>query len=188
MKNLFLTGPVNTGKSTVVSAVLSAFKGLGIKIGGFYTLPYIANGSLKGFYMEPVNFSGYVPEIKERLIAYTDGFKWHPVIETFQGLGVQILEQSLEGDVGLVVMDELGFFETKAISFQEKVMEVLSGKKPVIGVIKPLSTPFLDSIRNRGDTKVIEVTLSNRDILPREIAKTLRREMGLWDSGGPGKA
>ena len=39
-------------------------------------------------------------------------------------------------------MDELGFFESEALNFQKQVLKCLASPIPVLGVIKPLSTPF----------------------------------------------
>jgi nucleoside-triphosphatase len=187
MRNIFLTGPVNAGKSTVINTVISKLGPYGIRVSGFYTLPYIRDGKHEGFFMEPFNFTGPVPDRGKRLIARAAGKKWIPEIETFEELGVRVLDESLRNPSKLVIMDELGFFEARAENFQSKVMDLIGSSKLVLGVIKPVPLAFLDGIRNREDVDVFEVTASNRGYLGQEILSILRTEMGLWDFRGPSK-
>jgi len=89
------------------------------------------------------------------------------MIDAFNTHGTEILNDSGRRD--LIIMDELGFMESKADTFKLAVMRHISGKIPVLGVIKPKKTEFLDAIRAMDDVEVLEVTVENRD----EILKTL---------------
>ena len=64
---------------------------------------------------------------------------------------------------GLVIMDELGFLENEAFAFQGEVFKCLECGIPVLGVLKAVSTPFLDTIRVRPDVRILEVTPENRE-------------------------
>ncbi len=59
-------------------------------------------------------------------------------------------------------MDELGFLESEAFAFQKKSLEILDGDTPVIGVIKPRSSDFLDLVRKHPRVEILEVTPENR--------------------------
>ena len=74
--------------------------------------------------------------------------------------GVALLEQA---GPPLILMDELGFMENEAHVFQQKVLEILDGNIPVLGVIKPQSFPFLDKVRNHPKVKVLDITTENRE-------------------------
>lgn len=171
MKNLFFTGDINEGKSTVIKHLIKQINIKKEDIGGFYTRAYLENDKVKGFYIEPINFSLKNPDIKNKIIGYTpDGIRWIGVTNTFEGFGVDILDYCINCDFKLIVMDELGFFENEAYRFQQKVHEILSSDKKILGVIKPLSTPFMDSIRKRKDVIEVEITRNNRETMPRRLA------------------
>lgn len=177
MKNIFLTGPNNIGKTTVINQVIKRLNLNETQFAGFNTLPYIKNKELKGFYIEPINYPYYIPDKGNRLIGYSIKEKWIPVKETFDKYGVRILNYCLKSPANLVIMDELGFFEMQAIKFQYKVFDILSSSKSVLGIIKPISIPFIDTIRNRDDVEIFEVTSLNRDDLSNKISKIMKTEI-----------
>ncbi|HAQ39610.1 MAG TPA: hypothetical protein DCM73_01435 [Clostridiales bacterium] len=172
MKHLFLSGDIKVGKSTIIDYLIRNLKINKEQLGGFYTNAYVENNKVKGFYIEPVNYDLEIPEIQERLIGFTpDGQRWLGVKSTFNNFGTQILDSCMKNQYRLIVMDELGFFENDAVCFQNKVHEVLSGNNRVIGCIKPVSTPFMDSIRKRKDVTEVRITKSNRDTIPLILAE-----------------
>lgn len=179
MVNIFLTGPINIGKSTIINKVVAELQAAGVDTAGFYTLPYVINGELRGFYIEPLNYPYFVPKKKERLIAYGIGDKWYAVKETFDKFGADILDYCLNSTADLIIMDELGFFESEAFRFQEMVFTLLSSPKLVFGVIKPIIIPFMDKIRGHKDVILFEITDTNRDRLPNKILKIIKTEMGI---------
>lgn len=175
MKNIFLSGEINVGKSTIIQHIIKSLNISREEIGGFYTRAYVEKGVLRGFYIDPIKYEHDLPSLRDRLIGYTpDGEVWMGRTDTFEGLGVEILNYCLNQPFKLIIMDELGFFENTAFKFQAKVHEVLSSDKRVLGVIKPISTPFMDSIRNRKDVEEIEITRNNRDAVARVLAKRFR--------------
>lgn len=170
MKNIFLTGEINIGKSTIIKHFVDQININKEDIGGFYTKAYVENDKVKGFFIEPVNLNFKNVDIKDRMIGYiADGIRRDGIKATFDGLGVTILDFCMKYPSKLIVMDELGFFESYAYTFQKKVHDVLSSNIGVLGVIKPFSTPFMDSIRNRKDVIEVAVTRENRDIIPKEL-------------------
>ncbi|MCK8827287.1 nucleoside-triphosphatase [Natroniella acetigena] len=162
MKNLFLTGEIKVGKSTILEKVVTDLE---LKVAGFKTLPYIDEKELQGFYIESmIQKQKMDSSIQDSLIAYKENdYRWTALIETFKTEGVEILKASLQSTEKVILMDELGFFESEAQQFQDYVIQCLDSDKVVIGVIKPLKIEFLDRIRQRRDMKIIEVTLQNRD-------------------------
>jgi nucleoside-triphosphatase len=83
------------------------------------------------------------------------------MVSVFDIHGTEILRNS--GKFYVIVMDELGFMESKARIFQSAVMQHISGVIPILGVIKPVKTKFLDAVRSHSNVKVCEVTKDNRD-------------------------
>ncbi|HHX51791.1 MAG TPA: hypothetical protein GX711_10170 [Clostridia bacterium] len=159
MKNIFLTGNKQVGKSTLINRVLEDFP---IIIHGFRTLPHYDQEMVTGFLMESLR-----PSITYRNKPYIgrqleDG-RWISVPRTFEEFGTGILLDCIESKPDLILMDELGFFETHAPLFQETVLKCLSSTLPVLGVIKAVSNPFLDTIRSRDDLLILSVDPQNRE-------------------------
>ena len=159
MKNLFLTGEIGMGKSTLLKKLIEK---INTSIGGYVTERVIDNNALKYNLISlydgneeytiskmPLNKNSNVPEIF--LSSFNDGV-------------FNILEKSFY-ERNVIIMDELGFMESKAYRFQNIVFRLLDSSKTVIGVLKKRDCAFLNNIRNRKDVIIIEVTEENRNIL-----------------------
>jgi nucleoside-triphosphatase len=161
MKNVFLTGDIKVGKSTIINKVLAGYKG---SLGGFRTVPYLLDGRLKTFVLESVS-----PNLQRQGIHFicrdSEAGRRIGLPDTFEEYGVRILKHSLAENAGLIIMDELGIFESAAVNFQKQVFAVLESAIPVLGVLKAKPTTFLDEIRDREDVTVVPVSPENRDEL-----------------------
>lgn len=174
MKHIFLTGEIKVGKSTIISRITS---GLDFTPKGFNTLPgRISNdGGVESDHVYIIPYGMVLDEdagvrpVALRGRGETGAksyFEAYP--EIFDTVGADILKNS--GDARLIIMDELGFMENDAHLFRQEVLHLLDGEIPILGVIKPRRTPFLDSIRAHKNVTTIEVTVENRD----EVFKKLR--------------
>ncbi|WP_017755429.1 nucleoside-triphosphatase [Calidifontibacillus oryziterrae] len=157
MNNIFLTGEKQVGKSTIINNIIDNFTG---NICGFKTLLETKEG--RQFY-----FSGFNPMIdsipKIYICKKDNNDKLEGITEAFDDFGVKILEDSLNDSSDLIIMDELGVFENQAYRFQKSVYKCLNSAIPVIGVIKAKPSLFLDTIRNRDDVTIVNVTKENRE-------------------------
>ena len=64
-----------------------------------------------------------------------------------------------------MLMDELGMMENEAPLFIDQVKRHLDGSIPILGVVKPRSTPLLDAVRAHPAVELITVNESNREAL-----------------------
>lgn len=180
MMNLLLTGEIQVGKTTIINRLLEELQ---LTPSGFKTLRQIIEGKHVGFIME--DLTGIVPvDCNPLYIAKPGGEprelqrpqgRWEPVTGTFEYWGVKILQESLASPKDLILMDELGHFESTAFTFQRKVLECLSSPIPVLGVVKQRSTDFLDHVRSRADVNIVTITIDNRNEQYDNIKKILRR-------------
>ncbi|MCQ1528860.1 nucleoside-triphosphatase [Lutispora saccharofermentans] len=168
MKNIFLTGSIHIGKTTALNAYLSSFRGT---VGGFSTFRMTHDDKVIGFSMKPLNARGTV--MPAYIARQDEKGNWIPMPDTFNDMGVHILKKALEDKVDLIIMDELGFFEEHAYPFQKAVFECLDSHIPVLGVIKTVSSGFLNDLRKRKDIQILEMTKENRDEIPNKILKLL---------------
>ena len=67
--------------------------------------------------------------------------------------------------------------EVESESFIEAVKEALDADKPMIITLhKKSRNPLLQDIRRRDDVRILEVTPTNRNILPFKIVKLMNGE------------
>ena len=138
--NVFLTGPIQIGKSTAIKRYLSQ-RGA-VRLGGFVTVSRPLEGDTIG-----------------------------GIPETFETTGMAIL--SAPGPFDLLLMDELGRMELRSPAFCQRVLALLDGDTPILGVVKPESNALLDAVRAHPKTVLLEVTEENRSGIPALIARHL---------------
>lgn len=165
--NILITGPVQVGKTTLLNTVL---KTIDAKVHGFYTKPYFEDDLVIGYKM-----FDYTKVIDPFIIGIKDTpNSCRPITENFEADGVSILSKALESNA-LIVLDELGILESKAVRFREKILECLDSENLVLGVIKKKHSAFLNQIRNRKDVIIVDVTLINRNYIIDEIMSIIEK-------------
>lgn len=164
INNIFLTGDLQVGKSTIINQAVDSLQ---INIGGFTTCRYYEQDQLIGFYMASLNSNSKNKE--QPFVGYCNNQSRTAVPDTFDHFGVSILEECLEQKPDLIIMDELGFFETEAYKFQKTVKKCLSSEIPVLGVLKKADTVFLNSIKERKDLILLTTTPDNREDIAHKV-------------------
>jgi len=161
-KHLFLTGEKQVGKTTVIRTFLSRS---GLSADGFITFWETSADTGGKLYIAPFD-TGSISEEKYLIVNRDERQRALPekIVQVFDVHGCDILGRSGKRDI--IVMDELGFFESKAIAFQKSIMRHISGDVPVLGVIRPMQTEFLDEIRSHPAVRVLEITEENRNAIP----------------------
>ncbi|MEA4921932.1 MAG: nucleoside-triphosphatase [Eubacteriaceae bacterium] len=135
MKHLFIEGPVQQGKSTLLRKCLEPYKD---RLGGFSSQRLMRAGEIPAAYRitEAGDFCLQresdlsLPGIFQ--IRTRDGSEKHP--EIFSEFGVELLEAAKDKD--LILLDEIGGSELLVPEFRENLYEILGGDVPCIGVIK----------------------------------------------------
>lgn len=154
-RHLLFTGEIGVGKSTLLRRILNEEPGTAA---GFFTL-----WDCKKEYLYLFSY-GVVPQfVPEYQVASRTEGGTHSISGRFDQLGVAALEPISPAD--FIVMDELGFLESREQEFQRAVLRTMDGETPVLGVIKPRHNAFLGQIRAREDVTILEVTPENRDRL-----------------------
>lgn len=110
-------------------------------------------------------------------IAWCNGRKHDPDLTVFNTIGADSIEKGIlaEGP-GIIVMDEIGFLESKAVRFTEKVYGALDGDRPVLATVKlSPEVPFLREIKKHPKASVFEIREDNREELFQELLPIVRR-------------
>ena len=153
--HLFLTGEVQVGRSTLLSALLGS---LGRPACGFRTCWRRAEGE-DTLHLLPWGVEADCGP--DNQVARRRNGRAEILPGRFDTLGPGLLTP--RPGCAVMVMDELGFLEGKDLRFQEAVLRALDGPLPVLGVIKPRHVPFLDQVRTHEGVQVVTVTPENRD-------------------------
>jgi len=159
--HIFLTGKSQIGKTTIIRHFLTQ---TGLSADGFMTYWESVCDKGRNLYLSPYDKEQRATE-KHFIVQDNGGILLESELTkmVFDEQGSAILNASGKHDI--IVMDELGFFESQANVFQNAVIQRLSGNTPILGVIKPIQTEFLDIIRAHHNVMVREVTTDNRDAI-----------------------
>lgn len=74
---------------------------------------------------------------------------------------------------GVIVLDELGFLESRAPVFTEAVLRIFDEAPFVIAAVRDKQTPFLDAVRSHPRADLYRIDTENRD----NLRKMLLAEM-----------
>ena len=165
MQNLFLTGEIQVGKSTLLRKLIAK---CGLRPGGAETGfgPWRAEAE-RSLFLHPSGAPDYSPESVCCRMG-PGGRTVYP--EVFDRRGAALIRAALaDPSVDIVVLDELGFLEAEAREFRAAVLEALRSPKPVWGVLR-LGGGCWGGV-DLG--RVVTVTRENRDALAAEAEQWL---------------
>ena len=161
--HILLTGEISAGKSTLARRLLAHSKR---PLYGFVTVRFAPNSEgIARTCIYPATEAERTCS-KDNLVGFHDGKAPAAFPAVFDSLGVALLQAPQSG---LLLMDELGFYENAAIRFQREALRALNGDTPVLAVVKQRQTTFLDEVRAHRNARLFTVTAENRDALYEEL-------------------
>ena len=162
MKHIFLTGDIQTGKSTIINRALS---GKEIVLGGYKTVGGLrrSDGNSYVHLLRADTYEQLSPQnrVLHRKPAY-GRIKFEVNRELYNTKGVSLLK-NLPRNCQLILMDEIGTREKHCLPFRQAIMDTLDGDIPVLGVVQIRPDDFLDEIRSHPKVELITVTPQNRE-------------------------
>ncbi|MHA2199865.1 MAG: nucleoside-triphosphatase [Candidatus Thorarchaeota archaeon] len=168
--NILLTGRPGTGKTTAIRKIVENLTPKTAR--GFLSYEMREQGRRVGFAIETL--SG-----KTGTLAHIDlktGFrvsKYQVCVEDIDSIIIPELEEARESN-SLIIIDEIARMELFSKFFAPEVRRCLETGR-VIGTIQERRGPFLDEVRRRSDVKILELTLSNRNDIPKQVLGLLNR-------------
>ena len=162
--NILLTGRPGIGKSTVIRRI--ALELGKERAGGFWSSEIRKGGRRVGFSLETT--FGKIGTLAHVDLAEgpTMG-KYKINLHDIDTIAVSSMTQARESGM-IIIIDEIAAMELFSPSFAPEVFRCLDTGR-VLGTIQMKSRPILNSIRERNDVTLIEVTFSNREVLHREV-------------------
>lgn len=169
IKNIFVTGAIHIGKSTILNNVICSFPQL--KIGGFRTMPIYEDNKKKGFLLESLEGTKRIFAHVDLHSAYQfDVYKFDYTV--FEETGVSSLEHALlKSD--LILMDEIGMMEKQTAKFRDMILYCLNSSKLVLGAFQERATWFKNILNQTDDSKVFPVVTTNRDSITEQIIELI---------------
>lgn len=105
---------------------------------------------------------------------HLDGFERYGTACIQKALQQAALMAKHSNMIPLLVLDECGYLEFAASTFQQMVYQALEQPYQILGVVRESNDPsWLDGIRNHPNVTLIRVTEQNRDQLVAHLTKTL---------------
>jgi len=94
-------------------------------------------------------------------------------LEDLATIGAGAIREAVR-TVDIIVIDEVGPMELFSREFREAVEEAVESGKTVVGTIHYRARGgLIDGLRSNPDAKIIEITLDNREGLPKTIAEMI---------------
>ena len=94
----------------------------------------------------------------------------------FESVSISAIKTACE-QCDIVIIDEVGKVEVESQAFVDAVNDALDIDKPMIITLhKKSRNPLLQDIRRRDDVRILEVTPTNRNILPFKIVSLMKGE------------
>lgn len=164
MEHIFLTGEVGTGKSTLLRRLVEAHAW---NLGGFASL-WLPEQTGRALWLTP-----YGADPRTGWVAAREDGQGRTVFPEAFDCAARLLTAAPGTD--WLIADELGIFERNSPAFQQAVLAALDGDVPMLGVIKPKHTAFLDAVRAHPAVRLYTVTPENRETLFAQLNRKLSK-------------
>ena len=175
MKNIFITGDIRIGKSTVIKKVLDLLKdnyGNNLNIGGYKCCRNIIiekRLTKYEFFLVSLRDLSSYKIIENKVINNKDN------VEIFTE-NFNLYSQKLNDDFKnchLIILDEVGYAESNSYEFIDSLNKVLDSNITVLGVLKKKNCSLINDIKKRDDLLLLEVDKNNRDFIYKDIYKAI---------------
>lgn len=171
-----ITGLPGAGKTTALLRVIDMLKAEEMTIGGMINEPIMDGRHTVGFTTrnlltgEKETFAS--TEIESKIMIGKIGVN----IDVLEKVGVKAIQDACE-QCDIIVIDEVGKAEVESELFSQVVKDALDIDKPMILTLhKKSRNPLLQDIRRRDDVRILEVTPTNRNLLPYKIVRLMNGE------------
>jgi len=163
-KNILICGKPGVGKTTLIKKIA---RDLGKRASGFYTEEIREMGKRVGFKIKNLRErEGILAHINSQSSYRVGRYKVN--LNEFEKIALPSIKKGInEGKI--IIIDEIGKMELYSKDFSVIVMEALRAPNTVIATIPVYKNKFLKKIRERDDTKILEITKENREKLYRDI-------------------
>ncbi|MDD2532948.1 MAG: NTPase [Candidatus Methanomethylophilaceae archaeon] len=171
-----ITGLPGAGKTMTLVRVIDELRESGYTIGGMINEPVMDNRHRVGFTVRDIMTGESAVFAHNEIGGRVSVGKMGIDISVLEDVGVRAIKRAcIECDI--IVIDEVGKMEVESPAFVDAVKEALDMGKPMILTLhKKSRNPLLQDIRRRDDVRILEVTPTNRSLLPFKIVSLMSGE------------
>jgi nucleoside-triphosphatase len=169
-QNFFITGLPKAGKTTLLSVIIADLRSRGLHVGGFISPEEKRSGRRTGFLVQDIE-SGKTGVLAEMDADGPKVSKYHVDIGSFESIAMMSLSEFGRYDV--IIMDEIGWMESKSDAFLDALDRVIASRTPLIA---SLHEDFVGRFAPFG--KVYELSESNREQVCNDILGEIRSIIG----------
>lgn len=173
---IYVTGRPGIGKTTVIFKAIDILRKHGLKIGGIFC-PEVRGSSGYRIGFKIVNLlnhsEGWLARKNVQLKGPRIG-KYVVIVNDATVVGVKALKDARE-KADVIVIDEVGPMELKVSELRKEIVNTLKSNKHVIAVVHYKLRDF-EIVNILKSYLKYEVTLANRNILPKIIADKILLE------------
>ena len=171
-----ITGLPGAGKTQTLLRVIEMLSIEELKIGGMINDPIMDGRRKVGFSVRDIvtnNSSTFAHiDIESRIMEGKMGVD----LSKFESVAVKAIRDACE-TCDIIVIDEVGKVEVESQAFIDAVKFALDAGKPMMLTLhKKSRNPLLQDIRRRDDVRILEVTPTNRNLLPHKIIRLMNGE------------
>lgn len=171
-----ITGLPGSGKTYTLKRVIEMLQKDNITIGGMMDEKVTDGRHETGLTVcnlmtgEKVVFAS--PENESKIMVGNLGVD----LSMFESVSIEAIKNAC-ASCDLIVIDEVGKVEVESQAFVDAVKEALDVDKPMIITLhKKSRNPLLQDIRRRDDVRILEVTPTNRNLLPFKMIRLMNGE------------
>ena len=173
-RSLFLTGPPGSGKTTLIHEASELLRKGGCRVKGFYAPEIRVGGKRVGFDICDIECAVRVPLARIDCLSTVRVGRYGVCVEQ-AARAAHILRDALRTS-DVVVIDEIGPMELLVPAIRDAITNVLSSKKPLLGVVhrrlKSKYPGIYSLIRQKGP--ILWLDRESRPIVRRKVLDYVR--------------
>jgi nucleoside-triphosphatase len=156
-RNIFVTGPPRSGKTTLIEEVV---RKINRPVTGFFTREIRKGGRRLGFAITTLDGKTGILAHQGIKSRFRVG-KYRVNLKDLEQIAVPSMQPTRPGEI--VVVDEIGKMECFSPLFKHALVEVLNTEHRVIGSIALKGDRFIQRIKARDDLLLIPISDSTRE-------------------------
>lgn len=161
-----IVGSDRSGKSELIGRVLAQLRR---PLFGFETKKEDALADAKGSPIYIYEFGKPHIQTEENLVGYCQNRRSSSIPESFDRFAPKLHPP----EDCVVVMDEIGFLESKSTLFCDAIVRLLEENHTGIAAVRDKDTPFLNAVRSHPNARCFRLTSENAETLFQEVLEFL---------------